>query len=698
MATPASTSTSEDPTKQSLEGEDLLDISILRDLAKNGLVDALNAVNGAKTLVLDPSLAGPLGLITEVALLKHHGVDKMFWLEPGPLSATSTNIVYLCRPLVKWVKIIADQLKRHGREAQKHTYTLLLVPRTSTLVTRILEEEGVLGDITISSYNLQFIPLAEDIISLEHDNAFKELWVDEDETVLYNSMQALITLQKQYGLFPRVVGKGDYAARLANLLTRYASQGSADPSSTLLGAHSERMDSLIVIDRGTDMITPLLTQLTYEGLIDELVGIKNSHVELPASLVTPPSATNQAAASSSAPSAPVPSTQTLTKEKRKKHHLTTATDPLLYELRDLNFSAVGRKLNQVARRLDEDYKLRHQAKTPAQLRDFVSRLGGLQSDHQSLRLHTGLSEMLVPLTRTDQFNKSLEIQQNLLALYDMSAQVAAIEEMIAQGADMQVVVRLLCLASIIAGGIKAKNLENIKREILQAYGYNFMPMLLSLSAPPLSILLPNPLPPSAPPSVAASKYPYAALRKSLRLLIEDPDGVDDLENDISYVYSGYAPISVRLVQCVAQKGGVLSNPATEKEKKPGDGTDGRKGKGSAAGKVQAHPIVGWKGFEDVMASIPGETVDIVQKPDTGPAAPSLKSSAVMPREQSSTTVVFFLGGCTYTEIAALRWVGKQSRGRKFLIATTGIISGGSLVDSIAGVERATTTSKDAGLQ
>jgi hypothetical protein len=38
---------------------------------------------------------------------QHHGVDKMFWLEAGPLSATTTNIVYLCRPLIKWVKIVA---------------------------------------------------------------------------------------------------------------------------------------------------------------------------------------------------------------------------------------------------------------------------------------------------------------------------------------------------------------------------------------------------------------------------------------------------------------------------------------------------------------------------------------------------------------------------------------------------------------
>ena len=72
-------------------------------------------------------------------------------------------------------------------------------------------------------------------------------------------------------------------------------------------------------------------------------------------------------------------------------------------------------------------------------------------------------------------------------------------------------------------------------------------------------------------------------------------------------------------------------------------------------------------------------------------------SAVLPREQSTTTVVFFLGGCTYTEIAALRWVGRQNKGRKFLVATTGIVSGKSLVESVAGTGGSTTSGREAGL-
>lgn len=142
-----------------------------------------------------------------------------------------------------------------------------------------------------------------------------------------------------------------------------------------------------------------------------------------------------------------------------------------------------------------------------------------------------------------------------------------------------------------------------------------MPLLLSLAVPSLGILLPNPLPSSTTPAAAAAlKYPFSYLRKSLRLLIDDnPEALEEVENDISFVYSGYAPISVRLVQCIAQKGGVISNPA-EKDKTGGEANVGAVQQKSSIGKVQAHPIVGWKGFEDIVAAIPGQTVEITQKP------------------------------------------------------------------------------------
>ena len=37
-----------------------------------------------------------------------------------------------------------------------------------------------------------------------------------------------------------------------------------------------QIDTLLLIDRNVDLLTPLFTQLTYEGLIDELYGIHHS--------------------------------------------------------------------------------------------------------------------------------------------------------------------------------------------------------------------------------------------------------------------------------------------------------------------------------------------------------------------------------------------------------------------------------------
>lgn len=78
---------SEGLPRTELEDEGSLDLNLLKELGRSSLVNALNSVcvecfvlchilssaaqvNGAKTLVLDPSIAGPLGLLTEVSLLK----------------------------------------------------------------------------------------------------------------------------------------------------------------------------------------------------------------------------------------------------------------------------------------------------------------------------------------------------------------------------------------------------------------------------------------------------------------------------------------------------------------------------------------------------------------------------------------------------------------------------------------------------
>lgn len=50
--------------------------------------------------------------------------------------------------------------------------------------------------------------------------------------------------------------------------------------------------------------------------------------------------------------------------------------------------------------------------------------------------------------------------------------------------------------------------------------------------------------------------------------------------------------------------------------------------------------------------------------------------------------MFFIGGMTFTEVAAMRFLNQQSDGRDFLLATTKMINGDSFLDSmIEDIER-----------
>ena len=81
-----------------------------------------------------------------------------------------------------------------------------------------------------------------------------------------------------------------------------------------------------------------------------------AHVPLPVTLVTPP--TPGPASGQASTSTPSLSTTPVQAEKKKKYQLSSSSDPLFGELRDLNFAVIGAKLSSVAHRLDNDYQVR----------------------------------------------------------------------------------------------------------------------------------------------------------------------------------------------------------------------------------------------------------------------------------------------------------------------------------------------------
>ncbi|KAI1168713.1 Sec1-like protein [Nemania serpens] len=643
------------------------DIEHVRDKARKDLLDLLEGVRGKKNIVIERSLAGPVGVIVKVSTLYDYGVDKFFFLENQNADTSQRNVVFVARgECARHAQAIADQIKRLQRESQTgHEFHIFWVPRRTLVSDKLLEEAGVLGDVNISELPVYFFPLERDILSLELDDSFRDLYLFKDATPTFLMAKALMGMQSKHGLFPRVVGKGDHAKRVAELLTRMRQEmlagGAADEENKTGLVPSTSLEGVVIIDREVDFVTPLLTQLTYEGLIDEVWGIQNSQADVDSTIVgAPPQAPSQGAST----------TANLSPASRKRKIQLDSSDKLYDGLRDTNFAIVGTLLNKVARRLQSDYESRHGSKTTAELKDFVKKLPSYQAEHQSLKIHTGLAEDIMKHTRTDQFSRLLEAQQNLAAGADPNSQHDAIEELIARNTPLPEVLRLLCIYSCVSGGIKSKDFDHFRRLVLEGYGYQHLITLHNLEK--LQLFLPrsspmaNMIPMPGAGSAAGTKTNYTYLRKQLRLIVDEVNEHDP--DDIAYVYSGYAPLSIRLVQCILQKQYLFSIT--------------RGNTASGAGTVAGSGAQGWRGFDEVVKHARGPAFDEIQKGEDK----AVKARALLSGGGDKKTVfVVFVGGITFTEIAALRFIAKKEEARRnIIICTTSIISGNKMME--AGIE------------
>ena len=150
-------------------------------------------------------------------------------------------------------------------------------------------------------------------------------------------------------------------------------------------------------------MTCLCTQLTYEGLIDEVVGIRNGAVLLPDASSAPGDAEAG------------PSTSSGTGKGGGGRGSTRVTlssaDRLYSELRDLGFPTVGRMLKDRAAQIQQGYQsLTPEASTVTDMKAFVKQLNALPE----LTRHTDLAQLLQQATHEPAFVQQVQAEQALL--------------------------------------------------------------------------------------------------------------------------------------------------------------------------------------------------------------------------------------------------------------------------------------------
>ncbi|KAL1007521.1 hypothetical protein UPYG_G00087890 [Umbra pygmaea] len=604
------------------DAPELPDFSLLKRLARDQLIFLLEQLPGMKDLFIESDLMSPLDRIANVTTLKEHEVDKLYKVEYKSIVSTSDQLCFLIRPRIKTVKWICDVVNADKAIGKFRRYKVIFCPQKFYACENLLEEQGVIGDLTTDEWSFYLLPLDDDIISLELPEFFRDNFLEGDQRWVRTAGSALHLLHTLYGPFSKVYGIGRCSKMAYESWREQVKEGEQRPRQADIG-------NVFLIDRDVDLVTPLCSQVVYEGLVDDIFRIKCGCVEFGPDV---------------------------TSSDKSIKVMLNSQDKVFNEIRNEHFSQVFGFLSQKARNLQTAYDTRS-GMDIQQMKTFVSeKLKGLKQEHRLLSLHIGASESMMKKKTKQDFQDMLKTEHSLLEGFEIRECISYIEEHINRQASMLESMRLLCLLSLTENGLLPKDYRSLKAQYLQSYGVDHLLTFSNLKQ--LGLLVEQQ--PGETLTVMesrvgklvndktagkltdafsslAKKSNFRALSKRLNLVPKSDEEYDlRVPRDMAYIFSGaYVPLSCKLIE-------------------------------------QALERDGWTGLEEVTRMINGQEFVV-----TG----SNGSDTRVKSDAQQIILVMFLGGCTYSEISALRFLGRE-KGYKFVVVTTAITNSARLLESM----------------
>lgn len=371
----------------------------------------------------------------------------------------------------------------------------------------------------------------------------------------------------------------------------------------------------------------MCTQLTYEGLLDEVLGLNYGQIRT---------------SSSTIPSSIDHSTST---GERKVSGLNSA-DPVFRETRDLFYLGARKWLNETLRSIQQFRDAGMNAADISELKGFVAEL---RDKFARIPIHTSLVDQLGSALRAPSFSARQRVEAALLNEED---DLASIEDLLIGQEDVGLlhVLRLLCLYCSVHGGIPKRQWDTVRRDLVNTYGPGQLITLRALCKAGMLQRKDN------------KKSTFPTIKAGMRLLMQEGEVVnEDNPADINFAYAGYAPLSVRIVQQALSSGG-------------------------------------WAAADVAMSALPGPQFEIAQTVDDKGLPVEQRVKGGMGKKEKEgpssggdpskrrTVMVAFIGGVTNAEISALRFLSRKGLvDCNFLVATTKVVNGSSLLKTMAAV-------------
>ena len=154
---------------------------------------------------------------------------------------------------------------------------IIFVPGETYEIIEYMMNNDLTKKFKISNFNVDLLPIDNDLLSLERENCFKEIYIDKNLTSISDLANAFVKLETCFGKVKHKYIKGDLSKTFENLVLEKEKENNLKTNDEILG--------MIVLDRSVDFITALTTNYTYEGLIDDFFGINFGTIKLKESFV-----------------------------------------------------------------------------------------------------------------------------------------------------------------------------------------------------------------------------------------------------------------------------------------------------------------------------------------------------------------------------------------------------------------------------
>lgn len=508
---------------------EVIKLSTIRETAKREVNLLMESVvtsgDRSKVVVIDPSLMDTFRYsgVTLDAFKLEKGVQGIFHLNNNVEVATGArNLVFFLRPTLSLLRVLSSYATTYCQKHPKTSVFIYFVPRKSMMAEHILETEYKLSEklthVLYGELDMELVPLDDDVVSMELPDAFRSLYLDGDLSVLHWIAKAIIKLQTaRFGPIPHIKGKGVLASKVVSIVQRLQHEIGEE----LIMEQTPEVEAMYIVDRGVDLVTPLVTQLTYEGLIEELYGIEAGHFDPPFEVT----------AASDVQVSTDPSIQ------RDRKIPLNGNDRMFSEIRDSNFATVGTVLHQKSMWVKQSYERRKDVQHLKELKEFMKGLPEMQEFHRLIGVHTNIATQIGKNSQDPEFRRRIAMEQNILQGENEKETLDYMEELINRNEPFVNVLRLLCLYSVVNNGFKGKVLDQLKESLMLSYG---VPQVITAlhCLEKAGLLTKN---------EQRSNFPN--LRKSCKLWSESLQ--ESHPTDIAYAYSGYAPLLCRVLESMA---------------------------------------------------------------------------------------------------------------------------------------------------